>query len=76
MVTPAVVALFAVTVKVSFTGLAAVTDSISNVVLPAESFGVIVNVAVSLAAMEPVVALNVNEAGAPAMLQTTVVDAD
>lgn len=45
----------------------------SNVVFPAESFGVIVKVADSLAPADAEALLNVNEAGAPATLQTTVV---
>jgi hypothetical protein len=43
------------------------------VVFPAESFGVIVKVADSLAPTDAEALLNVNEAGAPATLQTTVV---
>jgi hypothetical protein len=76
MVTVLLVALFAVTVKVSTTGLAAVTDSTNNVVTPAESFGVIVMVAESFAAIEPVDELNVNDTGAPATVHTTVVEAE
>ena len=44
----------------------------SNVLFPAESFGVIVKVADSLAPTDAEALLNVNEAGAPATLQTTV----
>ena len=62
--------------KVSTFGLAAVTDSTRSVVTPAESFGVIVIVALSPAARDPEVELRVNDAGAPATVQTTVVEAD
>ena len=70
------VELFAVTVNVSTTGLAAVTDSTSNVVTPFASLGVITSVAVSPTASDPAVELKVNEAGAPATVQTTVVEAE
>jgi hypothetical protein len=76
MVTVLAVALFAVIVKVSTFGLAAVTDSTRSVVTPAESFGVIVIVALSPAPRDPEVELRVNDAGTPATVQTTVVEAD
>jgi hypothetical protein len=75
-VTPFAVALFAVTVKVSTTGLAAVIDSTRSVETPAESNGVMVNVAVSPAAIDAVVALSENDEGAPATVQVTFLDAD
>jgi hypothetical protein len=74
MVTTPVESEVAETVKVSTTGLAAVIDSTKSVVTPLASFGVITIVADSPFATEAEVADKVNEAGAPATVQTTVVD--
>jgi hypothetical protein len=76
IVTVLAVALLAVIVKVSTAGFAAVTDSTKRVVTPLESFGVITKVAVSPAAMEPELALKENDAGAPATVHVTVVEAE
>jgi hypothetical protein len=74
MVTVFAVALLAVTVNDSVPIVVLVEKyGVANkVVTPAESLGVIVKVALSPAAIEPVVALNENVAGAPANVQTTV----
>jgi hypothetical protein len=64
----------AVTVKVSRTGFAAVTESMRRVATPLASTGVMVMVPVSLAAIDAVVELKVNDFGAPATVQVTVVD--
>jgi hypothetical protein len=75
-VTPFAVALVAVTVKVSTFGFVAVIDSTRSVETPAESNGVMVNVAVSPAAIDAVEALSENDAGYPATVQVTFLDAD
>jgi hypothetical protein len=78
MYTVFAVALFAVTVKDSLP-IVVLVDRYGvarSVVTPAASFGVIVKVAVSPAAIEPVVELNENEAGAPATVQVTVEEAE
>jgi hypothetical protein len=78
MYTTFAVALFAVTVNVSFAivELVAVYGVARSVVTPAASLGVIVKVAVSPAATVAVVALSENDAGAPATVHVTFVEDD